>query len=101
VVLNCDTSGVIPTAVAGPDPQERKSGLMIAPNPSSDLIRLEWSAQVDNMQVRVMSMTGAVVDQLRLRNGGTLDLSGLHAGSYLIEVSDGDKKAVSRCIITP
>lgn len=60
-----------------------------SPNPVKDRLQLQWSPQFDAQCYRVMDLNGKAVlaGQLQDSGGEVLDVSGLEAGMYLMEVT--------------
>jgi hypothetical protein len=87
----------IPGIVAVHDP-EQKQGVRIYPNPTTGDLTVELpSAAVDDMMMRVVSVTGQVVMEKRAEAGNaiqTLDLVGLVEGMYFMQILSADRVVV-------
>ncbi|PHI19743.1 hypothetical protein CEQ90_10970 [Lewinellaceae bacterium SD302] len=78
--------------------------LSIFPNPASSAVFLDmrgnWSGELD---VNIMSVSGRVISTQQLAAGGrkALDISGLPAGTYLLDLRNGGERSVERLVILP
>ncbi len=93
-----DTTACQPVTIIGIDDAAQKisSGLSIYPNPSTGLITIELSGQIDQSQLmRIFSMSGELVRELPLNfSSQQIDLTDLSEGVYFIRYRDTTKKIV-------
>ena len=102
VVPNCDTTGVIPTAVHSLLSSSDLEELRLDPNPTNTFIRVSWPDPMGPMHIRVLDLAGSLVREFPATyKGTTLDLSGMDSGVYVIEATNGSKRTVGRCVIAP
>ena len=69
------------------------SGSKLFPNPTSGIVTLTVDKELSNAKVRLVSMTGQLVDQWQGINGSSfeMDLSGQVTGIYFIEVKEAGR----------
>lgn len=78
--------------------------LNIFPNPASGQVFLSmegnWSG---DLQVRLISIEGRLLRNWQLATGGRqqLDVSGLPAGTYLVEMQNNNERAIERLVLLP
>ncbi|MEO7975594.1 T9SS type A sorting domain-containing protein [Flavobacterium sp.] len=78
----------------------QKQQYTVFPNPASEQINLSFSAVLNNVNVKIISITGQTVYQKTNLSGDNLSLnvSGLANGIYIIQVSDGISVSSSKLI---
>jgi hypothetical protein len=70
-------------------------GVQLYPNPTSGLVHIDFPAG-SMLEARVYSHDGKLVQAERFHTSGTLDLSSLNSGNYLIELSSDEFSEVVR-----
>ena len=95
---------VIFDALSGVEEARLDQAVKLYPNPASDYVRLDYSFGVStNLRVRVLNSLGQAVftDQIRDAQLGTysLDVRGLGAGFYWVELWDGVARTAKKLVI--
>ena len=75
------------------------SGVTIYPNPSSDRIFIQTESQSDIMSAKLLGIDGQLVYKIDLATNNSFDVTGIDAGVYMLEVSQGDKSYYERVVI--
>ncbi len=80
------------------DENDFSQSLSIFPNPATDVVNVTVNANIGDYQVRVLNTMGQTVYTRTINNEFTIqmDLSGLAAGTYMIEVSNETSTGVKR-----
>ncbi len=77
------------------DPEEQEFVVHIFPNPATDVVSINTSADIEN--VEVMNLTGQVILQDEMNSSsGQLDISKLNPGTYLIRINFKNGRFVSK-----
>lgn len=73
---------------------------MIYPNPASNLINIDLSANVKNADVKLFDITGRMITQTKITDGyrAQLDITLYDSGIYLIEVTSNGKKLTQKIV---
>ncbi|MBL7813769.1 MAG: T9SS type A sorting domain-containing protein [Saprospiraceae bacterium] len=87
IVFTENTTGVVSVADA--------KKVVLSPNPSSDFFKIT-SDYTEGMSVKVYSLTGQLVHQGIYVNDQNVDVSGLSAGLYLVQVNQSTFKFVKK-----
>ncbi|MCR5888403.1 M4 family metallopeptidase [Hymenobacter sp. J193] len=78
--------------------KEDSRGLELYPNPASDVVRISLPGGAKVASVKVVDLRGASVGGARYNDNGTLNVSGLAKGVYMLSVSDGQKTFHTRFV---
>jgi ELWxxDGT repeat protein len=80
--------------------ENEKSTFKIYPNPTSNGLNLQFPNLLENGYVKIISITGQTVLELKNVNGTNFafDVSNLNAGLYLLQVSDATNQFTSKFI---
>ncbi|MBC7775755.1 MAG: T9SS type A sorting domain-containing protein [Phycisphaerae bacterium] len=93
----------------GPQPSEDRAQVLaptmqlrVGPNPASEWVQVEWAANETNeTTVSLLDLSGKVLQEQTAQGGETsvrLDLQGLPAGVYLVQVAQGGQAEVTKLI---
>lgn len=79
--------------------EENANGITrIYPNPATDMIHVEYTG--DYAQWNMTSLEGRMISQGELNNGnGTIDVSSLPAGLYMIQLTNNGRTTTERVVI--
>lgn len=82
----------------------KESYLRIAPNPSTGMVNLVGEGFNGGTQIEVYDLSGKIVysESLYQLNGGfnkSIDLSFLNKGMYMVNITDGEHRAIEQLII--
>jgi hypothetical protein len=80
--------------------QSVNSNLSLYPNPSSDLIYIDYKTQSKNAMIAIYDVKGQLVKQMKLENQSkqTVNVSSFASGLYLMVVTDGKNVDTQRFI---
>jgi hypothetical protein len=76
------------------------SGVVLAPNPSSDFVRLIWTDDADNVtakRIEIYDLKGHLIKVENISN--IINVSNLQAGTYIVRIFDGKKLKETKKII--
>lgn len=75
--------------------------IVVAPNPSDGLVKVRWENDVvANVNIQVYAAQGGIVfERTGLVNGGSLDLTGLTSGMYIMHIVKNGEKSMKRLVI--
>ena len=92
--------GIASTPITLSSPEFQKQQLTLYPNPASNQINLSFKSVLDNVNVKIISITGQTLYQQSNLSGDNLSLniSDLTKGVYIIQVSDGISVSNSKFI---
>jgi len=80
-----------------------KAEVSVFPNPSSDLIAIQIDpVSKENVEIRLMDLTGKLVDQTTLFQGSTIayfDTKTLYSGEYFVVIKIGNSESTKKVII--
>jgi hypothetical protein len=84
--------------------QQTPSALSLAPNPTSGIFQLNYSAsRAGTVTLNILNAKGQLLSSEKIKTEGelhrTLDLSSYAKGVYLIELVNGEARAVKRVVI--
>lgn len=86
--------GMVQLTLANPANTEQSESngavLKIYPNPSADIVRLQWEGAIEG-ELNIISTEGKHVQASRVGNGQVLRVSHLPKGSYILLVQEGRK----------
>ncbi|MDR2065604.1 MAG: T9SS type A sorting domain-containing protein [Prevotellaceae bacterium] len=69
------------------------SGVTLAPNPSSDYIRMNWADEIENItakRIEIYNMSGRLV-KIENCDNNIINVSDLQAGTYIVRIYNGKK----------
>lgn len=66
--------------------EENSNNLVLYPNPSSDVIKIESNVE-ENLVVKIYSLTGQLVHQGNYQSNENIDVLNLASGLYLVQVN--------------
>lgn len=92
--------GIASSEISLSNPEFEKQQLTIYPNPAAEQVNLSFKTILDNVNVKIISITGQTVYQKSNLSGNNLSLnvSDLTKGIYILQVSDGISVSNSRFI---
>jgi hypothetical protein len=72
------------------EPVSSISGMSLFPNPASTLLTIDYKAESRNAQYQLLDLTGRVLANGAIMNGGqtTISVEDLPAGIYLVRIVD-------------
>lgn len=80
-----------------------KAEVSVFPNPSSDLIAIQIDpVSKENVEIKLMDLTGKLVDQTSLFQGSTIayfDTKTLYSGEYLVVINNGKNESTKKVLI--
>ena len=80
-----------------------KAEVSVFPNPSSDLIAIQIDpVSKENVEIKLMDVTGKLVDQTILFQGSTIayfDTQTLYAGEYFVVIKNGTSESTKKVFI--
>jgi hypothetical protein len=77
------------------------SGVVLAPNPSSDYIRMTWTDEAENMtakRIEIYNISGQLI-KIENSDNNIISVSDLQAGTYIVRIYDGKKIKETKKII--
>ncbi|MDR0420078.1 MAG: T9SS type A sorting domain-containing protein [Prevotellaceae bacterium] len=83
------------------NPTTGVSGVVLAPNPSADYIRMNWVDNADNItakRIEIYDMSGRLV-KIQNSDNNIIRVSDLQAGTYIVRIYDGKKIKETKKII--
>ncbi len=90
------TTGITDVAFAAMD-------ITIFPNPASDMIAVQIGGLVvDNLQVRLMDLSGKVIQKATIKTGSTIayfDVQSLYEGTYIVQIIHGNNTTAQKVIV--
>ena len=77
------------------------SGVILAPNPSADIVRMIWNDDIENTTAKRIEIydTGGRLVRIETNSSNIINVSDLPAGTYIVRISDGNKVKETRKII--
>jgi hypothetical protein len=95
-----DTSACVPVLITGIPQLLDKKDVVIAPNPTSGIFRITISHAIDNLNLHLYHASGQWIQSGTYSNTleEEIDLSGLPAGVYFIQIM-ADGKFYNTCIV--
>ncbi|MDR1347627.1 MAG: T9SS type A sorting domain-containing protein [Prevotellaceae bacterium] len=79
----------------------RISGVVLAPNPSADYIRMNWADDADNItakRIEIYDISGRLI-KIENSDNNIIRVSDLQAGTYIVRIYDGKKIKETKKII--
>jgi hypothetical protein len=83
------------------NPASGISGVVLAPNPSADYIRMNWADDADNItakRIEIYNVSGRLI-KIENSDNNIISVSDLQAGSYIVRIYDGKKLKETKKII--
>ncbi len=74
------------------------SNLDIYPNPTTGVVSINFGSITEKAKLSIYTITGEVVYSNPSFNGGTVDISALKQGIYIVNVCEGEKKSIVKLI---
>jgi hypothetical protein len=77
------------------------SGVMLAPNPSSDYVRMHWADEIENItakRIEIYNTSGRLV-KIENCDNNIINVSDLQAGTYIVRIYSGKKIKETKKII--
>jgi len=98
------TTVYVPSPTALAENNSRQLNISVFPNPANDLLVIQAGNLVSNdMEIQLLDATGKLVKTSKINKGSTIayfDIRTVYAGTYFINVLNGDKKITEKIIIT-
>ncbi len=87
-----DMQILVNSVYTGLSEQQVNSGLMISPNPSHDLLRINVGASKELTELRIYDLNGQQLysERLQNENENAVDVSNFQAGFYLLELKNNE-----------
>ncbi len=80
-----------------------QNGVTLSPNPSSGVVNIAVTSEIQNLDIMVHSYTGQFITSVSYKDiatsGARLDLSSYANGVYFITISNGGEKTVKRIVL--
>ena len=87
-----------PTVISGIDDISERTGIKIYPNPANDFINI---INAGNSQVNIYNLFGKrVKSEISHNDKLNMNISGLHSGMYIIEISDEETVYTKKILIS-
>jgi hypothetical protein len=83
------------------NPASGISGVVLAPNPSADYIRMNWADDADNItakRIEIYNVSGRLI-KIENSDNNIISVSDLQAGTYIVRIYDGKKLKETKKII--
>jgi Secretion system C-terminal sorting domain len=92
--------GIASTPITLSNTEFSKQLFTIYPNPATELVHLSFKTIVDNINVKIISITGQTVLEKQNLSGDnlSLDVSSLSNGTYVVQVKDGSSISTSKFV---
>ena len=79
---------------------EQSIDVKISPNPSHGLIYILGDVDYSSFQIRLFDVSGKEQKKApRINSDGSIDISQMNAGLYLLRLEDGEKSVVKKIIV--
>ena len=95
----CTREETIVIIATSTDDIDFDSDIKIYPNPSGGFLNIVTNEFKENIQVRILSLTGKYIEEYQVRGKGSINLGHLTNGTYFIELSTDKWKYVQRQVI--
>jgi hypothetical protein len=97
ITINDVVEGVA-TPVTGIEEMQFSSQVSVYPNPSRGQVSVFISETNEIAQVKVYDLAGQLMKE-KILSEGSIDLSSLNSGVYMMEIISGEKRAMKRLVI--
>jgi len=94
-VIHYKINSLSPSSIS----EEKSVNLNVYPNPATTNINVIWDEIESECTVSMISIDGRNVMQRKIENGGSIDVSSLSRGYYILEIATQNKRLTQKVIL--